>query len=257
MTIGSSPNDPLYSKQWALSSNQTPGTTTAGIRAEGAWDIATGAGIVIGVVDSGITSRSDLNPKVLPGYEFVFTSSTNPVVNYDFPGTYQIILTTTDANGAISTTSLPVDVAALSITDITDHDYGVRFQLVKGDMLYFSVTIPRSPVKSLRIALPGSTTTSTLGSGSSKDVVTLETRGDTASMVSPDCSSTLSDGVAATCSGRSTSHGRTFYARVTARTAVDDAKIDRFFVSEINPSCRLISLDATFTCLGDVCSCPQ
>ncbi|NMM02167.1 S8 family serine peptidase [Paraburkholderia sp. RP-4-7] len=70
MTIGSSPNDPLYSKQWSLSSNQTPGTTTAGIRAEGAWDIANGAGVVIGVVDSGITSHSDLNPNVLPGYEF-------------------------------------------------------------------------------------------------------------------------------------------------------------------------------------------
>lgn len=68
--MGSSPNDPLYGKQWALSSNQKPGTTTPGIRAEGAWDLANGAGVVIGVVDSGITSHSDLNANVLPGYDF-------------------------------------------------------------------------------------------------------------------------------------------------------------------------------------------
>jgi serine protease len=70
MTIGSVPNDPLYSSQWALSSNQKRGVTTAGIRAEGAWDMATGSGEVIGVVDSGITSHSDLTPNVLPGQDF-------------------------------------------------------------------------------------------------------------------------------------------------------------------------------------------
>jgi serine protease len=70
MVIGSVPNDPLYSSQWGLSSNQKPGVTTAGIRAEGAWDMATGSGEVIGVVDSGITSHSDLSPNVLPGQDF-------------------------------------------------------------------------------------------------------------------------------------------------------------------------------------------
>ncbi|ASL42776.1 Extracellular basic protease [Burkholderia sp. AD24] len=69
-TTGSSPNDPLYSRQWSLTANQTPGVTTAGIRAEGAWNIANGSGVVIGVVDSGIASHSDLNPNVLPGYDF-------------------------------------------------------------------------------------------------------------------------------------------------------------------------------------------
>lgn len=77
MTIGSSPNDPLYSKQWALNSNQPPGTTKTGIRAEGAWDIATGSGVVIGVVDSGITNHSDLNPNVLSGYEFTSDTYSN------------------------------------------------------------------------------------------------------------------------------------------------------------------------------------
>ncbi|MFM0741054.1 S8 family serine peptidase [Paraburkholderia xenovorans] len=64
------PNDPEYVRQWGLTSNQKAGTATAGIRAEGAWDTATGAGQVIAVVDNGVTSHSDLNSNYLPGYDF-------------------------------------------------------------------------------------------------------------------------------------------------------------------------------------------
>ena len=48
-----------------------PGIKSAGIRAEGAWDIAKGRGAVIGVIDTGITHHSDLDANILPGYEFV------------------------------------------------------------------------------------------------------------------------------------------------------------------------------------------
>jgi serine protease len=65
MTIGSTPDDPLYRKQWALSSNQKPGITTAGIRAEGAWDIANGAGVVIGVVDMDCARRRFKMPSIM------------------------------------------------------------------------------------------------------------------------------------------------------------------------------------------------
>jgi len=65
------PNDPEYSKQWFLKSNLLPENKSAGIRAEGAWDIAKGRGAVIGIVDTGVTSHSDLNANLLPGYEFV------------------------------------------------------------------------------------------------------------------------------------------------------------------------------------------
>jgi serine protease len=71
MSIASAANDPLYSSQWYLSSNLTPGTRTAGIRAEDASNMADGAGVVIGMVDNGITSHSDLNASVLPGYDFI------------------------------------------------------------------------------------------------------------------------------------------------------------------------------------------
>lgn len=169
----------------------------------------------------------------------VYTSSVNPVVNYDYPGTYQITLTTTDANGAESTTSLPFSIFPLAVADITDDYYGVRIAPTLGDMLYFSVTAPPSTVKSPDHALPGSITTFTLKSRSSKDIATLDVRGDTPTMTSPDCTSTMSGGVPATCTVNASSGGRTWYAKVTAKTAIDDAIISQFIASELNPTCRM------------------
>ncbi|MFM0074979.1 S8 family serine peptidase [Paraburkholderia sediminicola] len=64
------PNDPEYFRQWSLASNLKPATPYPGIRAEGAWDIANGSGSVIAVVDNGVTSHSDLDANILPGYDF-------------------------------------------------------------------------------------------------------------------------------------------------------------------------------------------
>jgi serine protease len=82
MFVTMAPNDPEYGKQWGLSSNQKPGVTTAGIRAEGAWDMANGAGTVIAMIDNGVTRHSDLNANILPGYDFTANNrggdGTNP-----------------------------------------------------------------------------------------------------------------------------------------------------------------------------------
>lgn len=59
------PNDPLYFAQWAFSN------PTTGIRAEQAWDIATGTGIRVAVLDTGITSHPDLNANIVAGYDFI------------------------------------------------------------------------------------------------------------------------------------------------------------------------------------------
>ena len=64
------PNDPEYVNQWGLSSNLKPGNAMVGIRAEGAFDSANGAGAVIAVIDNGVTGHSDLNAHILPGYDF-------------------------------------------------------------------------------------------------------------------------------------------------------------------------------------------
>jgi serine protease len=83
MSGSAAPNDPLYSLQWGLVSNLDPGQTYAGIRAEGAWSMANGSGVVIGLVDNGVTNHSDLNANILPGgYDFTYDNAggdgTNP-----------------------------------------------------------------------------------------------------------------------------------------------------------------------------------
>ncbi|MCZ8234836.1 MAG: S8 family peptidase [Inhella sp.] len=59
------PNDPLYAQQWHLSS------ATAGIRAPLAWDRATGQGITVAVIDTGVRPHAEFAGKLLPGYDFI------------------------------------------------------------------------------------------------------------------------------------------------------------------------------------------
>jgi len=59
------PNDPGYAQKWGYNDSD------AGIRANEAWDVATGAGVVVAVLDTGITSHPGLNANVLPGYDFI------------------------------------------------------------------------------------------------------------------------------------------------------------------------------------------
>ena len=62
------PNDTSYSQQWGFNASQ-------GINATQAWDISTGTGVVVAVIDTGIVSHTDLNANILPGYDFI-TSTT-------------------------------------------------------------------------------------------------------------------------------------------------------------------------------------
>lgn len=84
ITMTSVPNDPLYSQQWGMLSNLDVGETSAGIRAADAWNVSTGAGITMAVIDNGLTSHSDLNANVLPaGFDFTWlgpTGGANPGV---------------------------------------------------------------------------------------------------------------------------------------------------------------------------------
>ena len=59
------PNDPSYPQQWGFQD------ADAGIRANTAWDVATGTNTIVAVLDTGITSHSDLNANVLAGYDFI------------------------------------------------------------------------------------------------------------------------------------------------------------------------------------------
>ena len=59
------PNDPLYSDQWHYFES------TAGISLPRGWDSATGAGVVVAVLDTGYRPHADLASRILPGYDFV------------------------------------------------------------------------------------------------------------------------------------------------------------------------------------------
>ncbi len=59
------PNDPRLSEQWGF------GTSASSINVRPAWDKSTGTGVVVAVIDTGITNHPDLNANILPGYDFI------------------------------------------------------------------------------------------------------------------------------------------------------------------------------------------
>ncbi|CCK26661.1 Extracellular basic protease [Streptomyces davaonensis JCM 4913] len=59
------PNDTEYSKQWDLFE------TTAGMNVPGAWDVATGTGVTVAVIDTGYVAHSDLAANIVGGYDFI------------------------------------------------------------------------------------------------------------------------------------------------------------------------------------------
>jgi serine protease len=59
------PNDALFSQQWNLLN------TVAGIDVQRAWDVATGAGVRVAVLDSGYRPSPDLTPNIIGGYDFI------------------------------------------------------------------------------------------------------------------------------------------------------------------------------------------
>ncbi len=59
------PNDTRYAEQWHYFE------ATGGINAPAAWDVSTGTGAVIAVLDTGITSHPELNANVIAGYDMI------------------------------------------------------------------------------------------------------------------------------------------------------------------------------------------
>jgi serine protease len=63
------PNDTYYANQWHYYE------PTAGINVTGVWDTYNGAGQVVAVIDTGITTHSDLSANVIAGYDFISSTS--------------------------------------------------------------------------------------------------------------------------------------------------------------------------------------
>ena len=69
MTAVLSPNDTNYASQWDLFES------VGGQNQPSAWDISTGAGIRVAVIDTGITPHSDLSGQTVGGYDFISSST--------------------------------------------------------------------------------------------------------------------------------------------------------------------------------------
>lgn len=63
------PNDTEYTKQWDLFES------TAGMNVPGAWDITTGTGVTVAVIDTGYVAHSDLAANIVAGYDFISDTS--------------------------------------------------------------------------------------------------------------------------------------------------------------------------------------
>jgi serine protease len=65
MTRMATANDPLYTQQWHYTE------ATGGLRLPAAWDLSTGAGVKVAVIDTGIRPHADLSGQYVGGYDFI------------------------------------------------------------------------------------------------------------------------------------------------------------------------------------------
>ena len=63
------PNDPRYGEQWHYFES------TGGLRANTAWDVATGSGVNVAVIDTGYRPHADLSGQFIAGYDFITNTS--------------------------------------------------------------------------------------------------------------------------------------------------------------------------------------
>ncbi|HEY9101032.1 S8 family peptidase [Chitinimonas sp.] len=63
--MAATPNDPRWTDQWDLQNS------TAGINAPAAWDLSTGAGVVVAVIDTGYRPHADLAANIVGGYDMI------------------------------------------------------------------------------------------------------------------------------------------------------------------------------------------
>ncbi|MGK7894737.1 MAG: S8 family serine peptidase [Xenococcus sp. (in: cyanobacteria)] len=118
-------NDPLLSLQWHLSnSGQSGGTIVEDIKALEAWQIATGNGVVIGIVDDGLQyTHSDLINQYLANlsYDFVNNDADPFPDNNQFHGTAVAGIAASQGNNGIggSGVAYNADLAGLRIASNT------------------------------------------------------------------------------------------------------------------------------------------
>lgn len=93
------PNDAYYSQQWDFFE------TVGGLNVPTAWDITTGTGVVVAVIDTGYRPHTDLVANILPGYDMISD-----------------VDTAQDGNGRDSDAKDPGDYAPAGVCDPNAYD---------------------------------------------------------------------------------------------------------------------------------------
>ena len=122
----STPNDTYLANQWALA-GPAQSNGVAGINAFSAWDVTSGAGAVVAVIDTGYRPHADLASQVVAQYDFISsTTSANDGNGRDAdaqdPGDYR---TSGQCGGSASSSSWHGTHVAGSIAAITNNALGV------------------------------------------------------------------------------------------------------------------------------------
>ncbi len=107
------PDDPGYSRQWHLPKIQGPA----------AWDIATGSGVIIAILDTGVeSSHPDLAGKLVPGWNTASDNGdTSPVM---WHGTSVAGVAAATSNNALGVSSIAWDASIMPVR-VTNRSDGV------------------------------------------------------------------------------------------------------------------------------------
>lgn len=131
------PNDPDYSKQWALNNTgEVEGTPDADIDWEEAWTYLMGASmadVVIAIVDSGIDpGHPDLNDKLVAGYDFVDDDS-DPKDGYGH-GTHVSGIAAAETHNfeGIAGVAFPLNIKIMPVRVLDDSGIGTTSDVAEG-----------------------------------------------------------------------------------------------------------------------------
>ena len=116
------PNDPGFAgAQWHMHN------AVGGINAPAAWDVATGTGVVVAVIDTGIVAHPDMDANMLQGYDFISDSfvSRRPT-NERVPGAHDYGDWNDDAaKCTVSGSSFHGTHVAGTVAELTNNSLGV------------------------------------------------------------------------------------------------------------------------------------